>query len=279
MTVLSYCDHTDLVPYPLPLEQGETEEEEYQKMLKDTEERRKDRAYEESTREVPKEITERLSTLARDAITKTQDAIGELELAAIRKKLNKDANDRQARLEELWPALVQDGELALAAYSANSWNGRSHKTMPGKIILTSKHLLFASDEGNFMISWKDVLSIQKAIELPSYPPHDPHFLPLPAPDLQWGALMVYCARGRLYHFHKIRGGPLLRTNHTITLDRCFLHCDRLWRSVVSVTKLVDERSDYAKKNPAFDYTYEWSQPILQQELPVNPDSPDMTLSS
>eukprot|EP01064_Diplonema_japonicum_P032614 TRINITY_DN6174_c0_g2_i2.p1 TRINITY_DN6174_c0_g2~~TRINITY_DN6174_c0_g2_i2.p1 ORF type:complete len:161 (+),score=48.91 TRINITY_DN6174_c0_g2_i2:34-516(+) len=129
MTVLSYSDHTDLVPYPLPLENGETEEEEHQRLVKVSEEKKKDREYEETSRGVPAKFGERVLMAAGDAYAKTQEMMADMELSSARKKMKKDASERLARFEEHWPALAADGEKPVAWYSCSAWNARSRKSM------------------------------------------------------------------------------------------------------------------------------------------------------
>ncbi|KAJ9460951.1 ASC1-like protein 2 [Diplonema papillatum] len=256
--ITAYVDHADVVPHPLPVADGETEVEELARAKVERDGKKKERLYNESVRAErggpPSGLTTRFSSAAADALKKAQEFASDVELRALQKTVAHEKTSRDKSFALAFPQLHNEGEACEAFFHVACWHSRAQRSLPGLVYLTQRNLLFNSEDGRFTIPWSDVLSLQKAVELPSYPPNPPYFFNIHHPNVEWDALQVYCARGRLYQFHKIRGGPLLRVGFPKALRLLFLHCDRLWRAAVDVEQLLSERSDFGKKWPNFDYT-------------------------
>eukprot|EP01060_Flectonema_neradi_P035333 TRINITY_DN647_c10_g1_i1.p1 TRINITY_DN647_c10_g1~~TRINITY_DN647_c10_g1_i1.p1 ORF type:complete len:253 (+),score=32.51 TRINITY_DN647_c10_g1_i1:32-790(+) len=251
--ITAYEDFDGAVPYPLPVEAGESLGEELQREKAELENRREQREYTQSMKQPTEKVSEKVQDAAGDIMFKLTDAISEIGTVFQEKRLNLESESSSKDLRNAFPDLGSDAS-AVYTCRCSAWNARSQRAMSGTLMLTEDRLLFHSEHsGHFSASWDTVLSLQKAVELPVEDPCRPYFLPIPSPNVAWDTLQVYCLRGRLYQFFRIRGGPLLRMKHEKSLQLLFLHSDRMWRQRVDVDRLVAERSDYAAKNRLFNY--------------------------
>ena len=275
--ITAYDDFDGAVPYPLPIEPGESQFEELEREKAELENKREQREYTQSMKQPTEKVTEKVQDAAGGVVFKINDVFSELGTAIQGKKLALETESSSRDLRNAFPDLGIDAS-AVFSCRCSAWNARSRKSMSGTLMLTEERLLFHSEHsGHFSASWDTVLSLQKAVELPVEDPCRPYFFPIPGPTVVWDTLQVYCQRGRLYQFFRIRGGPLLRVKHERSLQHMFLHCDRMWRRRVDVDRLVAERfvisislirsprpivlyiyltlnrSDYAPKNRAFAY--------------------------
>eukprot|EP00754_Rhynchopus_humris_P020371 Rhum_TRINITY_DN14692_c8_g2::Rhum_TRINITY_DN14692_c8_g2_i1::g.108800::m.108800 len=256
-----YEEFLTAVPYPLPRGDGLTEEEEVQSVEARAHDAREEMTRTLAARDAPDSFSARVAAGVGAAVARTKAGVGDVEAVALRKQYEFAVASERARLAEkhgLPPADV------LATYACASCGGAG--SLAGHVVLTPTHLRFytdasASGRGGFAVALTDVLSIQKAVELPTYPHSLPCIIPLPDPAVEWNALQLYCVLGRRYQLHKFRQAGQIPSVKAYTatyycpraLEKCFVWCDRLWRAAVDVDKLVEERSDYGKQNPAFIY--------------------------
>eukprot|EP01062_Namystynia_karyoxenos_P042020 TRINITY_DN30691_c0_g1_i1.p1 TRINITY_DN30691_c0_g1~~TRINITY_DN30691_c0_g1_i1.p1 ORF type:complete len:261 (+),score=58.66 TRINITY_DN30691_c0_g1_i1:78-860(+) len=246
--VTAHCEHAGGVPFPLPREPQEQPAEVHHDV---------ESLEAEEVQQEGRTALQRASGVAQRGAAAARDrARGALVGAygAVERRTRDSAFARDsARLAKAFPDLVQDGEKLHSAYLCDCWNGCTAKAMSGKLLLTDRHLLFhAEGVGRFSVSWADVVSLQKAVELRSTT-GAPFFLSIPDPSVRWNALQVFLSRGRLYQFYRFRGGALFTADHPETLRCVYRDCDAFWRAAVDVKGLVSMRSDWQPRVAAFEY--------------------------
>eukprot|EP01061_Rhynchopus_euleeides_P012433 TRINITY_DN2208_c1_g1_i1.p1 TRINITY_DN2208_c1_g1~~TRINITY_DN2208_c1_g1_i1.p1 ORF type:complete len:288 (+),score=98.63 TRINITY_DN2208_c1_g1_i1:63-866(+) len=256
LTAAGKCD--GLVPYPLPVEEGMTEEEEVDAMRRQLQMKKTDFEHNAAVREAPTSISGKVWVAAEGFMGQTKMAVGEVEVTTAEKRLLMDETSKEKLLKTRYK--VEDVEPAevRGVYACSAYIPSAEKSLQGHLFVTLGALRFHSDGGYFTVPLNNVLSIQKAVDLAVEPRTAPFFLPQPHPSVAWNALLVYCMMGAVFQFHSFGAGPVSSIMGTGVwapkpLQKCFLQCDRIWREKVDIDGMVESRCDFANKLPGFIY--------------------------
>jgi hypothetical protein len=104
------------------------------------------------------------------------------------------------RFQAAFPTLA-GSEALLGDYSCKALNNGGAPSYTGYLQITDRHVCFVGDNRlNFFFPLSDILSIQKAVALPTEKNSPPFVLPIPHPTVIPTAVQIYTRQNHLHQF-------------------------------------------------------------------------------